>query len=189
MNPVFEAALEVQRFMQERHWRFCIIGGVALQRWGEPRATVDVDLSLLTGFGGEEAFVTELLSHFRPRRPDAAEFALRARVLLLYAANGVGVDMALAGFDFEAEVVSRATPFLFAPDASLVTCSAEDLVFLKAFAGRGQDWVDVEGILVRQGESLDWGYITRQLRPLCELKDDPDSLPRLETLRKRAREV
>ena len=54
MNPVFEAALEVQRFLQERHWRFCIIGGVALQRWGEPRATVDVDLTLLTGFGEEE---------------------------------------------------------------------------------------------------------------------------------------
>ena len=47
----------------------------------------------------------------------------------------------------------------------------------------------VEGILLRQGESLDWGYITRQLGPLCELKEDPDIMPRLEELRKRAREV
>jgi len=189
MNPIFEAALEVQQFIQQRRWRFCIIGGLALQRWGEPRGTVDVDLTLLTGFGTEEAFVGQLLSHFRPRRPDAAEFALRARVLLLHAANGVGVDIALAGSHFEEQVVSRATPFLFAPGVSLITCSAEDLVVLKAFAGRGQDWVDVEGILVRQGESLDWGYIVRQLRPLCELKDDPEILPRLEKLRKRAGEV
>ena len=30
------------------------MGGVALQRWGEPRLTQDVDLTLLTGFGDEE---------------------------------------------------------------------------------------------------------------------------------------
>jgi hypothetical protein len=188
MNPVFEAAIEVQRFLQESGWRFCIIGGVALQRWGEPRATVDVDLTLLTGFGAEEGFIQGLLSHFKPRRPDAAEFALASRVMLLWASNEIGVDIALGGFSFEEDVVSRATPFLFAPGVSLVTCSAEDLVVLKAFAGRPQDWIDVEGILVRQGEGLDWGYILRQLPPLCELKEDPEVLPRLQKLRQRASE-
>jgi len=49
----------------------CFIGGIAVQRWGEPRFTADADLTLLTGVGGEEKFIDPLLSHFRPRRSDA----------------------------------------------------------------------------------------------------------------------
>ena len=35
---VLAAAGEVQHFCQERNWHFCFIGGVAVQRWGEPEA-------------------------------------------------------------------------------------------------------------------------------------------------------
>jgi len=66
----------------------------------------------------------------------------------------------------------------------LRTCSAEDLVVLKAFAERGQDWVDVERIIVRQTGKLDWNYIGEQLRPLAELKGKPDILDQLERRRK-----
>ena len=48
MNALYEAALEVQGFFQSRQWRFCIIGGLAVVRWGQPRATQDVDFCLLT---------------------------------------------------------------------------------------------------------------------------------------------
>ena len=81
-------------------------------------------------------------------------------------------------------MVSRATPFDFAPGVSLITCSAEDLVVLKAFAARGQDWVDVEGILVRQGNGLDWNYIQHQLNPLVELKGEPEIVTRLQEIRR-----
>lgn len=57
-----------------RGWRFSLIGGIALQRWGEPRQTVDVDLTLLTGFGGEGPFIDTLLEHFEPRLTDARDF-------------------------------------------------------------------------------------------------------------------
>ena len=36
---VLEAAEQVQAFCQQQGWRFCFIGGVAVQRWGEPRLT------------------------------------------------------------------------------------------------------------------------------------------------------
>ena len=55
---------------------------------------------------------------------------------------------------------------------------------LKAFAERGQDWVDVERIIVRQTGKLDWNYIGEQLRPLAELKGKPDILDQLERRRK-----
>jgi len=45
MNPIFAAAEEIQAFCRARDWRFCFIGGLANQRWGEPRLTQDVDLT------------------------------------------------------------------------------------------------------------------------------------------------
>lgn len=70
MNLVFQAADALMQLLRERGWGFCIIGGLALQHWGEPRVTRDVDVTLLTGFGGEEAFVRELLTRFQPRVED-----------------------------------------------------------------------------------------------------------------------
>jgi len=185
MNPLYEAALEIQGFMAQQGWRSCIIGGLAIERWGEPRVTVDVDLTLLTGFGSEETYVEALLAHFAPRRPDAAAFALVTRVLLLRAANDTPIDVALGGFSYEKEAVRRGSPFEFAPGVSLVTCSAEDLVVLKAFASRERDWLDLQGILVRQSGKLDWRYIRKQLKPLCDLKEEPEILSRLDALRKK----
>ena len=62
------------------------------------------------------------------------------------------------------------------------TCGAEDLVVLKAFAARPQDWIDVEQVIIRQGEKLDRELIHRELAPLAELKEEPEILAQLEHL-------
>lgn len=184
MNEVVRAAAQVQVVCETNCWRFCFIGGLALQRWGEPRETIDVDLTLLTGFGGEAPYVAELLQHFEPRVPNAAEFALTHRVLLVRAASGVGIDIALGGLPFEEQVVARSSLFTFPPDIPLRTCSAECLIVLKAFAARPKDWLDVEGIIIRQTGRLDWTYIRRQLLPLVELKETPEIMDELEQRRR-----
>jgi hypothetical protein len=63
---------------------------------------------------------------------------LASRVLLLRAASGVGLDIALGGLPFEATAVSRSTLFRFPPDIPLRTCSPEDLIVFKAFADRAR---------------------------------------------------
>ncbi len=172
MNPLFAAAVDIQRFCSERGWKTTVIGGLAVQRWGEPRQTRDVDLALLSGLGDEERFVDPLLDAYRPRMTEARQFALERRVVLVETIEGVPLDITLAGLPFESRVVARSTPFTFEPGADVVTCSAEDLVVLKAFAGRVQDWLDVEGIIVRQGGRLDRAGIVEELRPLLRLNDD-----------------
>lgn len=183
MNPLYEAALEVQGFLQAHGWESCIIGGLAVVRWGRPRATQDVDMTLLTGIGAEESYIRPILGRFRPRREDAEQFAIDCRVLLIEASNGVTVDMSLAGFQFEERVVERASAFEFEPGVSLVTCSAEDLVVLKCFAGRALDWADVESVAVRQRAALDWGYVEKQLAELSAAIEEADFLHRLRRLR------
>src|SRR4051812_17461718 len=37
VNSLFAAALELQSFCTGRQFRFCFIGGLAVQRWGDPR--------------------------------------------------------------------------------------------------------------------------------------------------------
>jgi hypothetical protein len=146
VNPLFAAAADVQAFCQRQGWQSAIIGGVAVQRWGEPRLTRDVDLTVLTGLGGEGEFVDMLLQNYRARLDGAREFALQHRVVLVETANGVPLDISLAGLPFEARLMARSSAFSIDGSTALITCSAEDLIVLKVFAGRMQDWLDVEGI-------------------------------------------
>jgi hypothetical protein len=73
MHPAIEAALELQQFLDEQGEKFCIIGGLAVQRWGEVRLTVDADATVLTDWSRDE-FVTDLLlgSRFLPGLADAS---------------------------------------------------------------------------------------------------------------------
>jgi hypothetical protein len=186
MKSLFLAAAELETFLIERGWRYCFIGGLALQRWGQPRLTNDVDLTLLAGFGNEVPYVDALLRRYKARIPNGREFALKHRVLLLQSSEGIPIDVALGGIAFEEQVVSRATRYEFLPGVSLLTCSAEDLVILKAFADRPRDWGDVETIIARQRAQLDWSYILKQLEPLCQLKGAPEIVDHMRQLHRLA---
>ncbi len=170
LNSLFKAGLEFQETLEKRNWPFCFIGGIAVLRWGEIRMTQDIDLCLLCGFGNEEKYVKTLLKKFISRITDAENFAFTNRVLLLYASNEVSIDISLSGLPFENQMIKRATPFSFHTDCTLTTCSAEDLIILKSFANRTKDWLDVEGIILRQGKSLDTDYIIEQLSPDCKFR-------------------
>lgn len=183
MNELLQVAAEIQSFCHKRKWKFCIIGGLALLRWGEPRVTQDVDVSLLTGFGEETTYIEALLNKFQARIENAAEFALQNRVLLLKSISGIGIDIALGGLPFEQLAVSRATEFEYLPNIALLTCAAEDLIIFKAFADRTRDWADIEGIIIRQDNRIDWNYVDQHLRPLVELKEEPQIIERLQKLR------
>lgn len=183
MIDLFEAAKEVQAFCDRQGWSSCLIGGIAVQRWGEPRVTRDVDITLLAGFGREASFVDALLSRYAARIENARNFALRHRVLLLATTSGVGIDVSLGALPFEECVVSRATAFSFGPGLDLRTCSAEDLIVLKLFASRPLDIRDAEGVIIRHKDQLDWPYIEDQLRPLAEIKEQSEIFQTLARLR------
>jgi hypothetical protein len=182
MNKILATARHLQDFCDRQGWRSCFIGGVAVQRWGEPRVTRDVDLTLLTGFGDEKRFISTLAAEYTPRITEAAVFAVRNRVLLLKTADGVGIDISLGALPFEELVVQRASAFTFAPNLELRTCSAEDLIVLKLFASRPLDIRDAEGVVIHHGKTLDWPYIEAQLQPLAEAKESPEIMTALRRL-------
>jgi hypothetical protein len=42
-NSLWPAAFKLQHFLARQNIANCIIGGIAVNRWGEPRVTSDVD--------------------------------------------------------------------------------------------------------------------------------------------------
>ena len=189
MRSLLLAGASVQARLDAHGWPSCFIGGIANFRWGTPRLTNDLDLTVLTGFGGEAAVIEVLLREFEARLPDARAFAERYRVVLLRTPDGIGIDIALGAMPFEEGTIARATPAELAPGAVLRTCSASDLVVHKAFAARPQDWVDIEGVLVKQQGVLDWPQLWRDLTDLAVLKEAPELVEELERVARRAETV
>lgn len=180
MKDLVFLASDLQSLFEEKNWNFCFIGGLALQHWGEPRLTQDIDVTLLTGWGNEEPYIDFLLKKYPARIPDVKNFALKARVLLLQSEEGVGIDIALAGLPFEEQAVQRSLLIDYLPNIKIRICSAEDLIVFKAFANRDRDWLDIKGITIRQPK-LDWSYILNFLTPLAEAKEDPSILDKIKT--------
>ena len=177
------AASENQQKLSQAGYQFCLIGGVALQRWGEPRYTQDVDLTLLCPFGEELAVGRRLEALVPPRINEAVAFAVESRVYLGETANGTPVDIALGAIEFEHRCVHRASDYEIIDGVVLRTCGADDLIVMKAFANRDRDWVDVGGIIVRQGSTLDWDLIESELAPLLAVRGGRDVSDRLSGLR------
>jgi predicted nucleotidyltransferase len=183
MRDLVQAALEVQKLLDKQRWKYCFIGGIAVQKWGQVRVTDDIDLTVLTGFGNEEKYIDQLLRLFNARIPNARTFAIQSRVLLLKDKNRYEIDVSCGGFPFEKSAVERARKVQIQPGIRLKLCTAEDLIIYKAFADRPLDWIDIEGIIAKQTKAkLDWNYIYSQLTPLAALKEEPEILPKLKAL-------
>ncbi len=89
---LFESAHHVGDVTSKLGFGYCIIGGVALQRCGPLRATLDVDLPVLVD--------------------SAASFAVMHRVVLARYSFGTPVDITLGAMSFEARSVLRASEIL-----------------------------------------------------------------------------
>jgi predicted nucleotidyltransferase len=184
MDSLIRAAAEVQKLLDARLWKYCFIGGLAVQKWGQARFTHDIDVTVFTGLGSEEQFIDTLLSAFAPRVKNARAFAIENRIVLLQTSSGVDLDISCGGFPFEEKAIARARKVQIIPGVRLKLCTAEDLIVYKAFAGRPIDWADVESIIAKQSGKIDWRYVHAQLKPLAELKSDPRIVPHLKAMRR-----
>lgn len=137
---------------------------------------------MFTGIGDEASYIDELLAHFAARVADVRQFALAHRVLLLRGSNGIPIDLTLGALPFEGRAVDGARDEEIVPAIRLRLVAPGALVVFKVFADRPQDWLDVEGIVVKSGRLIDWNEVRRDLTALLELKGDVAALVRLDEL-------
>lgn len=185
MRTLFREAAELQATLEDEGWEFFFVGGIAVQIWGEPRLTTDLDLTLFTGLVDETEQVARLLELFEPRdmgREAAAEFSRTARILLLKTQSGTDIDLMLGGLADLGTEMERSSFQQFTPDITLRICSADTLIAMKVVAGRDRDLGDIETVLIKQ-PSLDWTYIDEYLRQVQEYQDIKASVARLQELK------
>ncbi len=145
MNRQFETAWQLHLFLTDRGIPYAIIGGIAVQRWGQPRFTRDVDVTILLPPGKEEPILREIAGLFPPRIEDAVAFALEHRVLPITVPGGSEADLSLGLPGYEEHVIARAVLYDLGQGREVRLCSPEDLIIHKALAGRPQDLLDIEG--------------------------------------------
>jgi predicted nucleotidyltransferase len=179
LNRLLQAAWELHQFFTERKIPYVIIGGIAVQHWGEPRVTVDIDLTVMFPHGVEE-FVALVSRRFQLRSVDPVDFARRTRVVPIQTANAVAVDISLGVPGYEDQVMQRAVEYPIARGKRIRICSAEDLVIHKAVAGRDKDLADLTRIIQKQGDQLDAAYIRHWLAIFADLLASDEVAARFE---------
>ncbi len=159
MNGQTEALIELDEHLRKSDIPYAVIGGIAIQRWGEPRFTKGVDITIVAGIGEEENICRKIAEKFPLRLPDGIEYALKNRILLVSSANGCPIDISIGFLDYEKQVIERSVEFEIAEGRKVPVCSPEDLIVFKLISGRSRDIEDVCGILIRQKGTLDIEYV------------------------------
>jgi hypothetical protein len=181
MNPRLEAAWEIHQFLAKHRLPYAVIGGLAVQKWSEPRFTRDVDLTVASPLTtGSAPLVRLITQHFPSRSADPVDFASKTRMVLITASNGVEVDISLALPGYEDQLFARAVAYEIEPGKTIRLCSAEDLIIHKAVAGRPQDISDIQGVVYRQGDKLNTAYIRQWLNEFADALADPEIVERFE---------
>jgi hypothetical protein len=161
------------RLLDQLDVPYMVVGGHANALWGEPRATLDIDVTVLL----DESRLGELIGGLdpvlTPRIPDPATFVRETRVLPLVTRDGLAVDIIWGLLPFEEDAIRRADtvdvegkPVRFA--------TAEDLILLKIVSERPRDRADVQGVARRQGRRLDLDYLEPRIEELARLLDRPE---------------
>lgn len=180
MRPVAEEAWEVHQILADLHLPYAIIGGTAVQVWGEPRYTKDLDLTVLAPLEAYSETIGQLLNRFTPRVNDALAFARQYRVLLAQTSSGYPVDISFGLPGYEEEVIGRSVEVEIAPEIRVRICSAEDLIIHKTVAGRVTDVLDIQQIIARHNQSLDLPHIRYWLGVFADLLETDDITTRFE---------
>jgi hypothetical protein len=144
-------------------------------------------VSLLTGFGTEEAFVDALLQDFKGRRADARDFALRYRVLLIEASDGVPLDVSLAAMPFEERAIRACLGPRRRPAPFTTNLQRRRPRRNEGVCRTRQRLARHRRHRQRQAGSLDEKLVWQEIRPLLVLKGAPENADRLREILKAAR--
>jgi predicted nucleotidyltransferase len=180
---VLHSALRaLERWLRAEKISHVFIGGIAIGFVGKPRTTRDVDAIVLLGDRPVRRFVESAeAGGFPARISDATTFAQRSRVFLLrHSDSGVDIDLSAGALPFEEETIRRARRV---PVGRLTVpvATPEDLVILKAIAGRPQDIADISGLLAVNPD-LDRGRARAHTKMFSEVLEAPEILETLERL-------
>lgn len=173
MSTLGTELVRVTRFLERDAVPYMVIGGFANLVWGEPRSTIDLDITVDVSGDGLAAFVTLAAEIGEVLPDDPIAFAERTKVLPVRTPDGITADFVIATLSFELEAITRARP-VEVEGTPVPICSPEDLIIHKVVSERARDHEDVVGVLRRQGRSLDLASLDRAVGGLADQMEEPE---------------
>jgi hypothetical protein len=174
-----EAGLqEVTAALESLSIPYMLIGGLAVSLWGEPRATLDLDLTIWVEPQDLERTISQLCQRLRALPADPLAFVQQTRVLPVETSQEVRADLIFGALPYEKQAIVRAQPKQVAGKAVLVA-SVEDLLLMKLASERQKDFEDAQRLVRRYQGSLDLSYLEPRLKELAEALGRSDILEML----------
>jgi hypothetical protein len=173
MTSLERALIKLAQTLSDNGIPYMVIGGMANAVWGEPRATIDIDVTIWFEEKEVNRIVSFLADFFRPLVSDPAGFVQDTSVLPLESENGVRIDLIFARLSFERKAISRAVEIRVG-GIPICFCSPEDLILHKIISERERDQDDVRGVAVRRMKSLDLNYLEPKIRELSIALERPE---------------
>jgi hypothetical protein len=170
---IFENALSDITDLFDRHEiSYMVIGGLANARWGRPRATLDIDITVWAPGPGINTILALLQKDYIPLIENPVDFIAQTRVLPVKTKDDQRIDIIFGALPFERTAIDRAVKV---PVGSTTVnfCTPEDLILLKIISDRPKDSEDVRGILAYQKEKLDFDYLEPRIAELAGLLEKP----------------
>ena len=137
MTSQEQALVRLARQLSDLEVPYMVIGGVANAVWGEPRATLDIDVTLAAETSECSRLIEGLASEFTPLISDPQGFVEKTRVLPVQSRTGVRVDLIFGLLPFEREAIARAVS-VNVQGVEVAFCTAEDLILLKIISTRAR---------------------------------------------------
>lgn len=165
VSRLWEILSRITRELDQEKVPYMLIGGLAVLRYGEPRFTKDVDLTV----GLDEREATRVLAAMKraglsciAERPE--QLVMRSFFLpFVEDSTRITIDVAFGRTVFEVEALAKSKTVRINGE-SVRVCSPEHLIVHKIIASRPRDLDDVRGILAKNPK-LNLDEVRRWLRP------------------------
>ena len=177
MTLLERAVVEIAAVLESMRIDYMIVGGIANAVWGEPRATIDVDVTVVVENPGLSAAIAGLGRSFNAAVPDPQTLVRRTRVLPLDTADGIRIDVIFALLSFERDAVHRATRVPFG-DRDVCIVTPEDLLLMKIISDRPRYLADAEALTRRRADTVDRAYLEPRIREFAQSLEQPEILTR-----------
>ena len=177
MTPLDRAIHAIAQVLDSLHIDYAVVGGIANAVWGEPRATLDVDVTVSVENAKLDEAIASIVERFTSPVSDARSFVQQTRVLPLDTADGVRIDVIFALLPFELDAIRRARKVPIAGRVVAIV-TPEDLVIMKIISERPRDLADAEAIVRRRIAELDRDYVEPRVRELSTLLQREEILER-----------
>lgn len=179
MTDLQQALIRLVSLLDRLRIPYMVIGGFANTIWGEPRSTIDIDVTVWIAEPDIPAAIGQLVLDYPARVSDPLAFAMQTRVVPLVSPEGVQVDVILGMLLFEELAIQRAVIHSVV-GVPVRFCTPEDLILHKVLSNRERDLVDARGITLRRFSTLDLGYLEPRVAELALQLDRPDIQARWE---------